>query len=58
MAKKKVVSIDVMPYTPKPDNEFWFYVGENYYRRMQPTPYKASKINLDYYKNILAIKKK
>ena len=57
MAKKKAVSNDVMPYTPKPDNVFWFYIGEKYYRRMQPTPYKPSKINLDYYKKNLGIKK-
>lgn len=56
MAKKKVVSINDMPYTPIPDNKFWFYIGEHYYRRMQPIPYKASKINLRYYKNILGIK--
>jgi hypothetical protein len=57
MAKKKVVH-EINTYTPPPDNEFWFYIGEQYYRRMQPTPYKASKINLDYYKNILGIKNK
>ena len=58
MAKKKVVSNIVMPYPPKPDNEFWFYVGEKYYRRMQPIPYKPTKLNLVYYKNILGIKNK
>ena len=23
-----------------PKDEFYFYVGDKYYRRMQPTPYK------------------
>ena len=38
MAKaKKVVIEDI--YTPPPDNKYWLYIGDKYYRRLQPIPY-------------------
>lgn len=37
MAKAKKVL--VMPYSPPPDPYIYFYVGEKYYRRLQPIPY-------------------
>jgi hypothetical protein len=42
---KKVVK-PVEPYIPPIDNYFWFYLGEEYYKRMQPTPYKNTPIDL------------
>jgi hypothetical protein len=41
MAKAKKV-IDVSPMYIPPKSEFYFYVGEKYYRRLQPVPYKYS----------------
>lgn len=43
-------------YTQRPDNEFWFYVGEKYYRRLQPVPYKNQLINFIKLKKVLSIK--
>jgi len=42
MAKAKKV-IDVSPMYIPPKSEFYFYVGDNYYRRLQPVPYKYLK---------------
>ena len=38
-------------YTPKPA-EYYFYIGDKYYRRMQPTPYISSKLNLESLKKL------
>jgi hypothetical protein len=43
-------AIKEMPYTPKPDNYFWFYIGDKYYRRMQPIPYKYKQPDIKYLK--------
>lgn len=29
-------------YVPPPEDEFWFYIGDKYYYRCQPIPYKKS----------------
>jgi hypothetical protein len=47
---KKVVK-PIEPYTPPSDNYFWFYLGKKYYKRMQPTPYKNTPIDLKPIKN-------
>jgi hypothetical protein len=42
MAKKKVVQDIVHNYVPP---KWWFFnIGEKYYRRLQPIPYKKSDI--------------
>jgi hypothetical protein len=51
---KKVVK-PIEPYISPTDNYFWFYFGEEYYKRMQPTPYKNTTIDL---KPIKSAKKK
>jgi len=53
MAKrlKKIEPVVTIPViTPK--IEFYFYIGDKYYRRMQPIPYKYKN---DYIKNIKEI---
>ncbi len=32
--------IEVKPSYEPPPIEFYFYIGDRYYRRMQPVPYK------------------
>ena len=53
MAKrlKKIEDIVTIPVS-KPKIEFYFYIGENYYKRMQPIPYKYKN---DYIKKIKEI---
>jgi hypothetical protein len=36
-------------YHPSPKVEFYFYVGEKYYKRLQPIPYEYKNPN---YKNL------
>lgn len=54
MAKKKIPINTEPKYVPPIDNQFWFYVGEKYYRRLQPIPY-AYKLELGSLKIILNI---
>lgn len=52
--KKKVVN-KLPAYIPPPDNKFWFYIGAEYFIRMQePPPYKL-KIE-KYFHNIKKVK--
>ena len=53
---KKVVK-PIEPYIPPTDNYFWFYLGEEYYKRMQPTPYKNTTIDLKPIKSAKSKKK-
>lgn len=43
-------------YVAKSDDYYWLYIGEKYYRRLQPIPYSYKKINLKVLKNNLNIK--
>jgi hypothetical protein len=50
MAKaKKVVIEDI--YQKPPDNKYWFYVGDKYYRRLQPIPYSYKHPDIKNLKN-------
>lgn len=42
MAKKKKVE-EKFIYVPPPER-WYFYVGDKYYRRLQPIPFKKDKI--------------
>jgi hypothetical protein len=44
MKPKKVIKEQIHD-SPK-DDFFWLYLGNEYYRRMQPTPYTASEIDI------------
>lgn len=55
MKVKKVIKGDI--YVEREDNYFWFYLGNEYYRRMQPTPYTASEIDIKKLKEKLKSKK-
>jgi hypothetical protein len=52
MAKAKKVF--ELPHTPPPKILCW-YIGEHYYKRLQPIPYSYKKINKEAIKNILDI---
>lgn len=56
MRSKKITENQMPQYTPKPDNEFWFYIGEKYYRKLQPVPYKKELIDFTKLKKVLSIK--
>ena len=43
MAKSNKTKVEVIPMYIPPKSEFYFYVGDNYYRRLQPVPYKYLK---------------
>jgi hypothetical protein len=44
MAKKKVVKPEErFIYVPPPE-QWYFYLGEKYYKRLQPIPYKKEPI--------------
>lgn len=38
MAKQK--EIIEQTYNPPADNKYWVYIGDKYYRRLQPIPYR------------------
>lgn len=42
MSKKKIKEAQVI-YIPPPD-QWYFYVGEKYYKRLQPIPYKKENL--------------
>jgi hypothetical protein len=43
MAKKQKPKENTPPYIPPPEC-WYFYVGQKYYRRLQPIPYKKDNI--------------
>lgn len=45
--------IEVSPIHQPPPIEFYFYVGERYYRRMQPIPYQYKNNYIKKVKEIL-----
>ena len=49
MIKKKQEALLSVAHIP-PKKEIHFFIGEKYYRRMQPTPYAYKKVNS---KNVL-----
>jgi hypothetical protein len=42
MAKKKIKEVAVI-YIPPP-NQWFLFIGEKYYKRLQPIPYKKDKL--------------
>lgn len=51
MKVKKVIKSDIN--IEREDNYFWFYLGDKYYKRMQPIPYKATEIDIKKLKIII-----
>jgi hypothetical protein len=47
MRKKKESTQITLTHLP-PKQQIYFFIGEKYYRRMQPTPYAYQKINSKY----------
>ena len=46
MAKKKIVKQEpTEKYVPR-KTDYYFYIGEKYYRRLQPTPYAHKQQNI------------
>ena len=54
---KKKVEEAIKPYIPPTKIEFWFYVGSQYYHRLQPIPYTYNNFYLKKVKEILGNKK-
>jgi len=44
VAKKIVKKVDVAFVYNEPPLEWYFFVGQRYYKRIQPTPYCKSKL--------------
>lgn len=55
MAKrlKKIEPVVTIPVST-PKIEFYFYIGEKYYRRMQPIPYKYKNDYINKIKEMLS----
>jgi hypothetical protein len=56
MAKKIKQQEPLCDYKPRPDNVFYFYIGEKYYRRLQPVPYRYLAPDIKRLKKLLDIK--
>jgi len=52
--KKEINKSDL--YIAPTDAYYWIYLGEKYYRRLQPIPYRTNRVNIKALKNNLNIK--